>query len=65
MYQPCAAQADTICGICGVFAVTLIWIVQSYLQLFLCPVISIIAIHLLNGITDADLSKLQHGAGIV
>ena len=35
----------TICGICGVFAVTLIWIVQNCLQLLLCPVVSIIAIH--------------------
>ena len=35
----------TICGICDVFAVTLIWIVQNYLQLVLRPVILIIAIH--------------------
>ena len=37
-------HAFTICRFCGVFAVTLIWIVQNYLQLLLCPVISI-AIH--------------------
>ena len=44
-YQQSFAHAFTICGICGVFAVTLIWIVQYYLQLLLCPVISTIAIH--------------------
>ena len=31
IYQPCIAHAFTICGICGVFAATLIWIVQKYL----------------------------------
>ena len=31
--------------ICGVFAVTLIWIVQNYLRLLSCPVVSVIAIH--------------------
>ena len=39
------AHAFTICGICGVFAATLIWIVQNYLQLLSCLVVSIIAIH--------------------
>ena len=34
----------TTCGICGVFSITLIWIVQNYLQLLSCPVVSIIAI---------------------
>ena len=34
----------TICGICGLFAITLIWIVKNYLQLFFCQVVSIIAI---------------------
>ena len=29
----------------GTFAVIMIWIVQKYLQLLLCPVVSIIAIH--------------------
>ena len=38
------AHAFTICGICGIIAVTLIWIVQNYLQLLLCPVVLIIAI---------------------
>ena len=32
-------------GICGVIAITFIWIVQNYLQLLLCLVVSIIAIH--------------------
>ena len=40
-----SAHAFTIWGICGVFAVTLIWIVQNCLQLLSCPVVSIIAIH--------------------
>ena len=44
-YHQSVAHAFTICRICGVFAVTLIWIVQIYLQLLSCPVISIIAIH--------------------
>ena len=30
-YQQSVAHAFTICGICGVFAVILIWIVQNYL----------------------------------
>ena len=34
----------TRCGICGIFAVTLIWIVQNYLQLLVCQVVSTIAI---------------------
>ena len=33
--------------------------VRNYLQLLLCPVVSIIAIHFLYGITDIDLSRLQ------
>ena len=33
-----------MCGICGVFAVTLTWIVQIYLQLLSCLVVSIIVI---------------------
>ena len=45
IYQQSVAHAFTICEICGVFAVTLIWIVQNYLQLLSCLVISIIAIH--------------------
>ena len=40
-----SSHAFTICGICGVFTVPLIWIVQNYLQLLLCLVVSIIAIH--------------------
>ena len=39
------SHAFTMCRIYGVFAVTLIWIVQNYLQLLSCPVVSIIAIH--------------------
>ena len=35
----------TISGICGIFAITLIWIVQNYLQLLLCLVVSVISIH--------------------
>ena len=45
MCRQCAAHAFTISGICGIFAVTLIWIVQNCLQLLLCLVISIIEIH--------------------
>ena len=43
--SPVYSSCFTICGICGVFAVILIWIVQNYMLLLLCPVISIIAIH--------------------
>ena len=39
------ARAFTISRICGIFAITLIWIVQNYLQLLLCLVVLIIAIH--------------------
>ena len=45
IYQQSVAHAFTICGICGIFAVTLIWIVQHYLQVLVCPVISIVVIH--------------------
>ena len=45
IYQQCAAHASITCGVCGVFAVTLIWIVQNSLQLLLCLVVLIIAIH--------------------
>ena len=34
-----------LCGICGASTVTLIWIMQNYLQLLLCLVVLIIAIH--------------------
>ena len=44
IYRQSAPHAFTICRICCVFATTLIWIVQIYLQLLLCPVISIITI---------------------
>ena len=40
-----SAHALTICGICGIFVVTLLWIVQNSLLLLSCPVVSIIAIH--------------------
>ena len=43
--QQSVAYACTICEICSVFVVTLIWIVQNYLQLLLRPVIAITAIH--------------------
>ena len=45
MCRQCVAHAFIICGICVVFAVTLIWIVQIYLQLLLYPVVSIVVIH--------------------
>ena len=45
IYKQSLAHACTIRGICGVFVATLIWIVQNYLQLLLCSVVSIIAIH--------------------
>ena len=44
LYQESAAHAFTVSWINGVFAVTLMWIVQNHLQLHLCPVVSIIAI---------------------
>ena len=44
IYQQSVAHAFAICGICSIFAVTLIWIVQNYLQLLLCPAVSIITI---------------------
>ena len=45
IYQQSVAHVFTICRICGIFAVTLTWIVQNYLQMLLRPVMSIIAIH--------------------
>ena len=45
MYPQCPAHAFTICRICGVFAITLIWILLNYLQLLSCLVVSIITIH--------------------
>ena len=46
IYQQSVAESVTIWGICGVFAITFIWIVQNYLHLLLRPVVSIVAIHL-------------------
>ena len=46
IYQQSVANGFTICGICSVFAIALIWMVQNYLQLLSCSVASIIAIHL-------------------
>ena len=46
IYQQSAAHVFTISGISGIFTITLIWIVQNFLQLFLSLVILIIAIHL-------------------
>ena len=45
IYQQSVAHAFTTCMIFGVFDVTLISIVQNYLQLLLCPVVLIIVIH--------------------
>ena len=45
MHQQSVAHVFTICGICGVFAITLTWILQNYLQLLLQTVVWIIAIH--------------------
>ena len=44
LYQQSAADAFTTSRICGVFAISLIWIVQNYLQLLLWPAVLIIAI---------------------
>ena len=44
-YQQSVAHDFTICRISDIFTVTLIRIVQNYLQQLLCLVISIIAIH--------------------
>ena len=62
IYQQSVAHALTICGICGVFAVTLIWIVQNCLQLLSCPVVLIIAIHfcmVLLTLTSQDFSMYR------
>ena len=45
MDRQSAAHTLTVSGMCGVFAVTLIWIVQNYLQVILCLIVPIIAIH--------------------
>ena len=58
MYHQCADHAFTIHGICGILVVTFIWIVQNYLQLLSCPVVSIIAIHFC--MVDTDLTKRQN-----
>ena len=44
-YQQSVGHVFTIGGICGVFVVILIWIVQTYLQLLLCPVVPIFTSH--------------------
>ena len=58
MYWQSIAHAFTICGICVVFVVTLIWVEEEYLQLLLCLVVSCNS--LLYDITDTDLIKFQH-----
>ena len=45
IYQQSVDHAFTICGICAVFAITLIWIVENYSQLLSFLIVSIIAIH--------------------
>ena len=49
-----------ICGICGVFVVTLMWIVQNCLLTGLVSqFVLIIAIHFCMILLDIDLTKLQ------
>ena len=63
IYQQSLAHAFTICGICGVFTVTFIWIVQNCLQLLLCPVVSIIVIHVcmvLLTLTSQSFTRVQN-----
>ena len=60
IYQQFVSHNFTICRICSVFAVTLIWIVQNYLQLLLHPFISIIAIHFCMVSLLLDLTRFQH-----
>ena len=63
IYQHSVAHAFTICGICSVFTTTLIWIVQNYLQLLSCLVVSIIAIHfcmVLLTLTSQGFKRVQN-----
>ena len=63
IYQQSVANAFTICGICGIFAVTVIWIVLNYLQLLSCPVVSIIVIHfcmVLLTLTSLGFKRVQN-----
>ena len=53
----------TICGICGVFVITLIWIVQNCLLLLSCPVVLIIVIHVcmvLVTLTSQGFKRVQN-----
>ena len=58
MCQQSVAHAFTICWICGVIAVTLIWIVQNYLQLLVSSRLDYCN-SLLYGIVNIDLIRLQ------
>ena len=48
IYQQCVAYAFTLCAVCGIFAIILIWMVQNKIQQLWFPVV------------DTDLTKLQH-----
>ena len=53
----------TICGICGVFIITLIWIVLNYLLLLSCPVVLIIVIlfcMVLLTLTSLSFKRVQN-----
>ena len=45
MCQQSVGQSFAICEICGLFAVTLIWMVLNCLQQLSYPVVSIVAVH--------------------
>ena len=63
LFLQSAAHAFTICGICGVFVITLIWIVLNCLLQLSCPVVLIIVIHfciVLLTLTSQGFMRVQN-----
>ena len=60
VYLRSAAHVFTTSGICGVFTITLIWIVQNYLQMFLRLAVLDYCTSLLSCVVDIDLTKLNY-----
>ena len=59
MYLLSATLAFTILGICSIFAVTWIWMIQDFFLMPWCLATFITAIHFCLGIAYIDLIKLQ------
>ena len=54
-----AAHAFTASGVCGVFTITLIWIVENYWQTPWCVAILVTAVYVCLVLETLDLTKFQ------